>query len=175
VSTAHFCDDLTCTTCYSFAEEPEVLLTQYAVVRRDLPPMRMIIDVGHGCGESFYLFATLGLAPRGFNPDRTTLIVKGARNMPKLEKLERALKADNIPHIAVREPDEPWFGQLMAVVLVPGTKEAYSKYLRDYQPLNHVDVADALEDWHDTYVVTPDGKHDHVHCPEGFRGCQNCK
>jgi hypothetical protein len=113
----------------------EVALTQYVVVRRDLDPLRIAIDTGHAAGEAFYEFAKLSLAPEGFNPNKTTLILRGARNENKLLKLEQQLIEKRVPHVAVREPMAPWNGQLMAIGLVPGYPEVMGAFVNDFQNL----------------------------------------
>lgn len=114
---------------------PEICYTQYVVVRRDLDPLRIAIDTGHAAGEAFYEFARLGLGVEGFNPARTTLILRGARNEGKLLKLEKQLIEKGVPHIAIREPMAPWNGQLMAIGLVPGLPEVMGPHVNDYQNL----------------------------------------
>jgi hypothetical protein len=116
-----------------------IALTQFVVVRRDLPTIRKIIDVGHAAGEAFYIFAMLKLAPEGFDPNRTTLLVKGARNEKKLLKLEKKLISKGVYHLAVREPMAPWNGQLMAIGLVPGDREIMGYHLSDFEMLKLTD------------------------------------
>lgn len=51
--------------------------------------------------------------------DRTKAVVLGARSEPRLRTLERKLTEAGIPFVAIREPDAPWNGQLMAIGLHP--------------------------------------------------------
>lgn len=60
----------------------------------------------HAAGES-------GPATSG-----TFAVVLEARE-DQLEKLEYQLQSRNIPHVAIREPDEPWRGALMAIGVFP--------------------------------------------------------
>jgi hypothetical protein len=61
---------------------------------------------------------------------RTTVVVLGSRTEGRLLRLERELVAAGVPHVAVREPDEPWRGQLMAVGLEPGLKGELYRHVR---------------------------------------------
>lgn len=76
-----------------------------------------------------------------FNPSDTFAVVLGARNESRLLKLERALCEAGVPHVAVREPDSPYFGQIMAIGLVPASKDSVSQHLRDFHMLRELDVA----------------------------------
>lgn len=127
-------------------------LTHYIVVRRDLPLGVIAAQVTHAAGESFYLLASYsggsmaasqeagGERPptRANSRDdipRATAVVLGARNESKLLSLERLLADHCVPHIAVREPDEPWNGQLMAIGLVPGPRGLLCRWVSDFDLL----------------------------------------
>lgn len=121
-------------------------LTHYIVVRRDLPFGAIIVNVAHAAGESFYQFAqhaaiaqgqSAGSAmfpgvgssqlPSGSIPiDRTTAVILGARNEGRLMKLEQALIETNISHLAIREPDAPFNGALMAIGVEPVVRQVDS-------------------------------------------------
>ena len=114
-------------------------LTHYIIIRRDLPFGAIVVNVAHAAGESFYQFAHhAGVAqsqsdgrasvpevgssrlPTGSIPiDRTTAVILGARNEAKLLRLEQALIEYGFPHLAIREPDAPYDGALMAIGLEP--------------------------------------------------------
>lgn len=63
-----------------------------------------------------------------------TAVVLGARSESKLLRLERLLLQHGVPHVAVREPDAPWSGQLMAVGLEPTADlEAVRDLVNEFQ------------------------------------------
>jgi hypothetical protein len=47
------------------------------------------------------------------------VVVLGARDEHALERVLARLKALGVPHRAIYEPDPPWFGELMAIGMVP--------------------------------------------------------
>lgn len=67
------------------------------------------------------------------------MVVLGARNHYRLERVQRELLAGGVPHVAVRESAEPWCGQLMAIGLVPGEREALRPYVRDLQTFQQME------------------------------------
>jgi hypothetical protein len=69
------------------------------------------------------------------DPSRTVVVILGARNEAKLRRLERQLVLAGVPHIAVREPDKPWDGALMAIGLMPGVKDDLSPRVNEFQLL----------------------------------------
>lgn len=133
----------------------KTILTHYIIVRRDLPLGVALAQVAHAAGESFYKLTgrsltkapAMGLEdvggtptdPATFDAHRTIVVVLGARNEHRLLKLERTLTSCGVAHVAIREPDEPWNGQLMAIGLVPGDREVLSGLFRDYQTLRELD------------------------------------
>lgn len=50
----------------------------------------------------------------------------------ELEKLEMNLVRDGVDHVAIREPDMPWNGELMAVGAC-GQRDKLYKYFRRYK------------------------------------------
>ena len=75
---------------------------------------------------------------------KTIAVVLSARNEARLAWLERQLKKHKIKHKAIREPDAPWDGQLMAIGLHPCERsELLAKLFKDYQLLG-VNVANML-------------------------------
>lgn len=124
-------------------------LVHYIVVRRDLPIGVTYAQIAHAAGESFYQFGSgssekeravsnceaAGLSPARsstFNPSMTIAVVLGARNESRLLKLEGELLAARVPHVAIREVDAPYAGQLMAIGLEPGTKHGLYPHIREY-------------------------------------------
>lgn len=55
-----------------------------------------------------------------------------AKNEIDLINLELVLKDAGISHQAIREPWEPWSGQLMAIGITPQPKDAVYKFMRKF-------------------------------------------
>lgn len=79
------------------------------VVRDDLPRGVLAAQVVHAAGES---------SP-GALPEHTHAVVLAAKHECQLLQVEEELLARSIAHVAIREPDAPWNGQLMAIGVVP--------------------------------------------------------
>jgi hypothetical protein len=69
----------------------------------------MVAQTIHAAGES---------SP-GNVPEETFAVALAARSEMELLAIEKRLIAKNIPHAAIREPDAPWCGQLMAIGIAP--------------------------------------------------------
>lgn len=146
-------------------------LTHYIVVRRDLPLGAVCSQIAHAAGESFYALGTGssdnrapgpstaapasagssgedwevgGVSPSrcsSVDPSRTKVVVLAARTEARLLWLERRLLAAGIPHVAIREPDEPYAGQLMAIGVHPGDGEALRRSpLKEFHMLTRLDA-----------------------------------
>ena len=83
--------------------------THYCIVRADLPRGVLAAQLIHAAGES---------SPGGL-PKGTRAVALAARDEPDLARIERHLQQLCIDHRAIREPDPPWDGALMAIGLVP--------------------------------------------------------
>ncbi|NVB36558.1 hypothetical protein G6O69_01850 [Pseudenhygromyxa sp. WMMC2535] len=79
------------------------------MVREDLPRGVLAAQLIHAAGES---------APGGL-ASGTIAVALAARDEGHLVALERELLRLAIPHRAIREPDPPWDGALMAIGLEP--------------------------------------------------------
>jgi peptidyl-tRNA hydrolase len=79
------------------------------VVRDDLPRGVLAAQLIHAAGES---------SPGGI-PDDTHAVALAARDEASLLELEARLLSAGVVHHAVREPDEPWCGALMAIGFPP--------------------------------------------------------
>jgi hypothetical protein len=95
------------------------------VVRNDLPRGVLAAQLIHAAGES---------SP-GSLPDGTFAVALGARDLDELETLERKLLDAGLPHVAVREPDEPWGGALMAIGIRPVEDRSVLKKMTSSLPL----------------------------------------
>jgi hypothetical protein len=82
--------------------------------------------VVHAAGES------ARLAPR--LPPGTHAVVLGASS-DGLLALERELTAAGVPHVAVREPDPPYRGALLALGLAPAPRASLRRHLRKHHLL----------------------------------------
>lgn len=69
----------------------------------------MAAQLVHAAGES-----VVGQVPSG-----THAVVLGVENESHLSQVEDRLRLLSIPHRAVREPDSPWNGALMAIGIRP--------------------------------------------------------
>lgn len=68
------------------------------------------------------LIHAAGESSPGNLPEGTIAIALSAKDEPHLLQIEAALKAEGIAHRAIREPDPPYFGALMAIGLPPQEK-----------------------------------------------------
>jgi len=78
-------------------------------LREDLPRGVLAAQTVHAAGES---------SP-GALPEGTYAVVLGVPNEAALLLIEERLCAFGIVHKAIREPDPPWCGALMAIGVVP--------------------------------------------------------
>lgn len=88
----------------------ESVLYHYVVIRKDLPVGVALAQCVHAAGESA---ANLEVPPN------THAVVLSVENEAELLRLESKLLANGISIFAIREPDEPWSGALMAIGLPP--------------------------------------------------------
>lgn len=87
------------------------------MVREDLPKGVLAAQLIHAAGES-----SPGNLPEG------TIAVALTADIQKLHQLEDRLIKDNVPHKAIREPDAPWCGALLAIGVFPDSKNNLKKY-----------------------------------------------
>lgn len=85
-------------------------MRHYCIVRGDIPYGMQLAQVVHAAGES----------SRGIElPSDTHAVALQARSELELLAVEAKLKAAGIPHRAIREPDLPYEGQLLAIGVHP--------------------------------------------------------
>ncbi len=82
------------------------------IVRDDVPTGVQVAMVVHAAGHSAQLRGASSAAP-------PTVAVALLASVEELVALERALLHLEIPHVLVREPDEPWCNAPMAIGVVP--------------------------------------------------------
>lgn len=117
-------------------------MVHYLIVRRDLPFGVTLAQVAHAaadsmedwiCSEKYVL-----IGDRNFEP--MTVVVLGVRNELSLRARERKLKRLKIPYVGVREPDEPWNGELMSIGVWPGERDQLEPIFKNLQAFR-------FEDW----------------------------
>ena len=122
-------------------------LTHYIIVRRDLPLGVVCAQVTHAAGESFGRWAC-GRSTYDVWQSGTTAVVLGVGTQRRLLNLEKKLKRHHVPHVAVREPDAPWNGQLMAIGLYPTHRELVSPILDKFATIQTLDAGVADRNMH---------------------------
>ena len=123
-------------------------LTQYIVVRRDLPLEDILPQACHAAGKASFMWGvklarTNEPLPGPITPDwgHPTRIIRGSKNEGRLRKLAGILTAHRIDFVTITEPDEgPLKGQMTALALFPGEKETLAPLLNDFQNLRWKDV-----------------------------------
>lgn len=90
------------------------VLTHYCVVRDDLPRGVLAAQLIHAAGES------------GAGQPGLYAVALAVRDESELLRIEDRLRFYEIPHRAIREPDAPWCGQLMAIGVVPMARDERS-------------------------------------------------
>ena len=100
-------------------------LTHCCVVRVDLPRGTFAAQLIHAAGES----------AGGSLSSGTIAVALGAKDEDELLAVERQLRARGIPHRAIREPDPPWNGALMAIGIEPVADRAAVRPVTGRLPL----------------------------------------
>lgn len=85
----------------------------------------MAAQLVHAAGES---------SP-GNLPNATHAIVLSAKDEQELLEIEKKLIAAQVPHHAIREPDEPWKNALMAIGIVPTVERKAIRSILSRNPL----------------------------------------
>jgi hypothetical protein len=101
----------------------EHVLYHYCIGRLDVPIGDLCAQLIHAAGES---------SP-GNLPPETRAVALGARSEFELLKLEQKLKKKNIPHVAIREPDQN--NELMAIGLRPSERTSAIRSILSSLPL----------------------------------------
>ncbi len=90
------------------------------VIRKDLPPGVALAQTVHAAGES---------AQNTEVPPHTHAVVLAVPDEASLLVVETNLKLAGVDIAAIREPDPPWNGQLMAIGIKPQPREKIRKLL----------------------------------------------
>lgn len=102
-------------------------MVHYLIIRRDLPFGVTLAQLAHAAANSMadYIVAKTEDADGMFYgtifPEYKgmTVVVLGVRSLNRLRKAAYRLEAKGVKHTIVREPDQPWNGQMMAVGIWP--------------------------------------------------------
>src|SRR5688572_30418563 len=97
-----------------------MFLVHWCIVRADLPRGVQAAMLIHAAGES-----SPGRVPSG-----THAVALVAEDETHLLRIERRLIFERIPHVAIREPDPPYSGALMAIGLPPTRRELQPNLLK---------------------------------------------
>jgi len=100
---------------------PSGPLYHYVVVRTDIAAGSQFAQVVHAAGESARLANEL--------PEDTRAVALGIKDKASLEALEARLIAARIVHAAIREPDPPFNGELVAIGLAPVSRQLVRRLL----------------------------------------------
>lgn len=92
------------------------------IVRSDAPTGVQAAMIVHAAGTSAQLPGASSAAP-------PTVAVALLATLDELLALRRALVAEDLPHVLVREPDEPWRDAPMAIGVVPMPRERVRRLL----------------------------------------------
>lgn len=84
------------------------MLHHYVIVRADLPLGVLGAQITHAAGES-----------SGEVPTGTYAVCLAATDEEALARVEERLARYDVPHVAIREPDAPYHGALMAIGITP--------------------------------------------------------
>lgn len=82
----------------------------------------------HCSGESFFIHPNCRGHP-------VYAVALAAESEQVLLELEKELLENGIPHVAFREPDRPYFGQLMSIGFLPAEKEKLKQFTRRFSLL----------------------------------------
>lgn len=101
------------------------VLHHYVIIRRDLPFGVQVAQTIHAAGES---------SPGNIS-ESTHAVALHAKDEAQLEKIERALLEAGFRFKAIREPDAPYLGALMAIGLSPVVRTPQLRQLLGKLPL----------------------------------------
>ena len=103
------------------------------IVREDAPVGVQAAMIVHAAGHSAQLPGSPPAAP-------PTIAVALHASVDELLALEAALVADDVPHVLVREPDEPWCDAPMAIGVVPIDRARVRRLLAHLRPVRGKDL-----------------------------------
>ncbi len=97
-------------------------MTHFCVVREDLPLGMIAAQLIHAAGES---------SPGNLS-EGTYAIALAVPDEQGLKALIRELHDHRVEHVIIREPDAPYYGQLMAIGIVPRPRSTLTKILSKF-------------------------------------------
>ena len=89
----------------------------------------MRADVPHGV-QCAQLIHAAGSSSPGDLPEGTVAVALAVANEEALVRLELRLQDRGVPHKAVREPDPPYNGALLAIGVFPGPRSVLRRFFR---------------------------------------------
>ena len=92
------------------------------IIRSDVPPGVQLAQTIHAAGQSAQALDAYSASP-------PTVAVALAASPAELALLARALAEADVRHVLVHEPDEPWRGALMAIGVVPSSRERVRRFV----------------------------------------------
>jgi hypothetical protein len=92
------------------------------IARSDLPLGVLVAQTIHAAGES--------AAVRAPAPDTRAVALRASA--VELADLEQRLRAAGVAHAAIREPDAPWCGALLAIGLAPAPRVEVAPFVRRF-------------------------------------------
>lgn len=108
-------------------------MIHYLIVRRDLPFGTTLAQLAHAAANSMADWIRYNTHP--YIEDELwaevdipshwgmTVVVLGVKGLARLRKVEYRLKAKGVAHTVIREPDQPWNDQMMAIGVWPHEDE----------------------------------------------------
>ena len=106
-----------------------MVLYHYIVLRNELPDGVQLAQTVHAAGESSLLRLD-GSLRTGRLPANTHAVVLAETAKTPLEALEAQLRAAGIAHAAIREPDAPYLGQLLAIGAAPAPRKQVGRFFK---------------------------------------------
>ena len=121
-------------------------MIHYLLIRRDLPFGTCLAQLAHAAGNSVgeWMVNKPPLITEWADP--MTVVVLGVRNQRVLLSWIRRLNKQNIKYTVVREPDEPWNGEAMAIGVWPGEREKLAPVFSELQTYTEFEGPRNLED-----------------------------
>lgn len=94
------------------------------ILREGLPPGIALAMVAHAAGESSRMATSL-------DPDAHAAVLEAGG--PELLALEAQLRGAGVAHAAIREPDEPYCGELLAIGVAPQQRGPLRRFLSRFR------------------------------------------
>lgn len=106
-------------------------LVHYIIVREDLTLGVLAAMVTHAAGESGALYQD----EYDGRFKGATAVVLAANNESHLERIDEYLYSTKVRRVCITESSEPYKGQLMAIGVVPGSRDILGPLMSEFQTL----------------------------------------